>query len=294
MSTNKLISIGQIIDQSWEHYTKHFKELMNISLWYFLVALLLTIGSLLSPVDNGLLAAGGSFSVLEALGLSITVITSLIVTPITGIWVYMSLMRAVKNQMAGKSVNLKEINRQTWSQMLHFIAMAILRSLAIVAPVLLLVPGIALIVTNVMTTGGAWLGALSLILTFLGTVGALIGSILLAIYLNFASYELVLGGQGIIESLKGSVALVRGKFWPVFWRVVIPKLVYSIPVVVLQIGAVVGINLLLASLSTVSDNVVFQIADLFGNITIMGLTALVTPMILLSDYLIYESLGKKA
>ena len=113
MSTNKLISIGQIIDQSWEHYTKHFKEIMNISLWYFLVAILLTVGNLLAPGDNGLLAAGGAFTVLEAIGLAITIITSLIITPLTGIWVYVTLMQAVKLQRNNQTVNLKEISKQT-------------------------------------------------------------------------------------------------------------------------------------------------------------------------------------
>ncbi len=292
MSTSNLISIGAIIDKSWEHYSKNFKQLITISLWYFLVALLLTIGAILSPADNGLLLQGGSFTAVEALGLSITVLTSLIVTPLVGVWISMSLMQMVEAQSKDKTANLKAINQKTWSKMISYLVMGLLRGLAMMLPILLIVPGIALIVTNVFTDGGSVLGGLALLLTFLGTIAALAGCFFVSISLSFSGLELVLADQGITQSLKSSLALVKGRFWATTWRLIVPKLVYSIPVAALQIGAIASVNIGLASLSTINDAVVFKIADLTGNIIIMGITALVTPIILISDYLVYDSLRK--
>lgn len=292
MSTHNLITIGQIIDQSWEHYTKHFKALMSIALWYFLIALLLMVGAILSPADNGLLMQGGSFTVLEALGLSITVLTSLIVTPLVGIWISMMLMQAVDVQKKDKAIDAKTLNKNTWSKMVTYIVMGFLRGAATFAPALLVLPGAILITVNIFTDSGAIMGGLGLTLTFLGTLAAIAGCFFLAMKLSFSGFELVLDGQGITQSMKSSMDLVKGRFWPTAWRLVLPKLVYSIPIVILQVGSITALNVALTSLSTINDDVIFKIADISGSLITMGITALAAPIILISDYLVYESLRK--
>lgn len=292
MSNNNLISVGQIIDHSWEFYTKHFKVLMSVALWYFLIALLLMIGAILSPANNGLLMQGGSFTVLEALGLSITVLASLIATPLVGIWISMTLMQVVDAERKDKTVNQKAVYKQTWSKMVSYILMGFLRGLAIFLPLLFILPGLTMLIVNILADGGMILGALGLILTFLGTVSAIAGCFYLAMNLSFSGFELMLNGQRVVHSLKSSMELVKGRFWQTAIRLILPKLVYSIPIAVFQIGAIALLNIGLASLSTINDDVIFKIADISGSLITMGITALAAPIILISDYLVYESLRK--
>lgn len=292
MSNNNLISVGQIIDHSWEFYTKHFKVLMSVALWYFLIALLLMIGAILSPANNGLLMQGGSFTVLEALGLSITVLASLIATPLVGIWISMTLMQVVDAERKDKTVNQKAVYKQTWSKMVSYILMGFLRGLAIFLPLLFILPGLTMLIVNILADGGMILGALGLILTFLGTVSAIAGCFYLAMNLSFSGFELMLNGQRVVHSLKSSMELVKGRFWQTAIRLILPKLVYSIPIAVFQIGAMALLNIGLASLSTINDDVIFKIADISGSLITMGITALAAPIILISDYLVYESLRK--
>ncbi len=292
MNTHNLISVGQIIDRSWEHYTKHFKAIMSVALWYFLVAFLLMIGAILSPTNNGLLVQGGSFTVLEALGLSITVLTSLIVTPLVGIWIFMTLAKIVDAQENNKPFDQKEINKNTWSKMISYIVMGLLRGLAVFAPVLIILPGLALLLINIFTDGGAVLGSFGLILTFLGTLTAIAGCFFVVMKLSFSGFELVLNGKSSIESIKSSMNLVKGRFWPTALRLVLPKLVYSIPIIILHLGSIAVLNVGLASFSTVNNEVIFKIANISGSLITMIITALAVPIILISDYLVYESLRK--
>ena len=265
---------------------------MSVALWYFLIALLLMIGAILSPANNGLLMQGGSFTVLEALGLSITVLASLIATPLVGIWISMTLMQVVDAERKDKTVNQKAVYKQTWSKMVSYILMGFLRGLAIFLPLLFILPGLTMLIVNILADGGMILGALGLILTFLGTVSAIAGCFYLAMNLSFSGFELMLNGQRVVHSLKSSMELVKGRFWQTSIRLILPKLVYSIPIAVFQIGAIALLNIGLASLSTINDDVIFKIADISGSLITMGITALAAPIILISDYLVYESLRK--
>jgi hypothetical protein len=171
--------------------------------------------------------------------------------------------------------------------------MGLLRGLIIAAPTLLIVPGVILIFINdIFRDGGIALGVLSVVLTFLGTIAALIGCVFFSVKLSFSGLAVVLENRGPVESIKSSMALIKGRFWPTLLRLWVPKLVFSIPIAVVQIGAIAALNISLVSLSTINDAVIFKIADMSSDIIIMGVTALAAPIILISDYLVYDSLRK--
>ncbi|MCH8049576.1 hypothetical protein IH979_02595 [Patescibacteria group bacterium] len=290
---SKLISVGQIIDGAWTHYTKHFQSLMKISLWFFLIPLLMLIATILTPVedlatllDNQLITVG------NIIGLVIGGLATLVVSPIVGIWIFLNLVQAIDRQASGKKVNFKTTNRAAWKLFFPYIWAAVLKGLVILLPLLLILPGLILIFTNVEIEGGVFLGALSLLLTFLGVVAAFLLVAKFGIELSFVEFELVLNRKRGVQTLKGSRAIVKGRWWQVLWRFLLPTAVFSFGVLIAELVLVLFYTLLLAALTTLGEAAVVRIDAIAQSIITFGMAAVSTPLFVIVGYLIYDSLRK--
>ena len=131
-----LISIGQIIDRTWDIYTKNFKPLMKISLWGFLVGAFVIIRLILLPDgETETIAAiiGGNPDQATVIGFALAVGISLFAIPITSIWIYMNLVRASASHINKKKYTFKELSTQSWKDFLTYLWVMILKSVASVA-----------------------------------------------------------------------------------------------------------------------------------------------------------------
>ncbi|MBT4857134.1 hypothetical protein HON52_03005 [Candidatus Uhrbacteria bacterium] len=288
----KLISIGQIIDRTWEIYSTNFKSLMKISMWAFLVGIFVIIRLLLLP--SGETAAiqeimGTNPEQTLIIGFAIAVAISIFAIPITSIWVYMNLVRGVDNSIAKKKYSTKELGRQSWRDFLPYLWVMILKNIANVLPILLIVPGAILLILSLMYNGVA-INSIGLLLTFLGTVAALVMVIWLGVRLTFAGYAMLLDGKGGLTSLKESFRVTEGRFWASLWRIIIPKLVFGSGVLVAEILLGLILPLLVGSLYNLGPTF-----GLYAGLTITvalttGLRVLYPPLFIIADELLYGSL----
>lgn len=290
---SKLISIGQIIDQSWSHYRKHFQELMKISLWFFLVPLLMIIASLLAPVgDPVYLAENNLIGPGHIVGTAIGIITTLIVIPLLGIWIGINLIQLIEKQAKKKKVDLAKQTKESWKLVLPYLWVSILKGLIVLAPVLLLAPGLAIILFGIANGSGAGVGVAGIIFMFLGTLAALVLVVLLAVKLAFVEFDLVLGDKRGVATIKDSMKMVKGRFWATFVRLLIPNALYSVIVVIIQYALLLVYAISLGYLANLGDEGIVRIDTVVQNLIGFGLTALSTPLFVIVGYVIYDSLRK--
>ena len=152
----KLISIGQIIDRSWDHYSAFFKPLMKISLWALIIPVLVLLRILIVPSGEIMSLASlfnGQGDAMLVIGLILGVLISLIAVPVLTIWIYINLVKAVESQDKKKPTSLKALRKYGWTNFFSYFWVAILKSVLTALPLLLLVPGMILIFTNIYYNG---------------------------------------------------------------------------------------------------------------------------------------------
>src|SRR3989339_284417 len=112
-----LISIGQIIDKTWDIYSANFKPLMRISLWGFLVGVFVIIRLILLPdgeTETIAQIVGGDPKQTMIIGFALAVGISIFAIPITSIWIYMNLVRAVDAHLGRRGYSFKGLSQQSW------------------------------------------------------------------------------------------------------------------------------------------------------------------------------------
>ncbi|MDP2631864.1 MAG: hypothetical protein Q8P30_03825 [Candidatus Uhrbacteria bacterium] len=289
----KLISVGQLIDQTWEGYTKHFRTFMKISLWTFAISLLWIIGDIFAPVgDTASIVASGSLTGVELFGLITMIIASFPVAPIISIWILVSLIIMTEPLIAGKKIDIRATAKQGWKKFLPYIWVAFLKGIVLLIPVAFVIPGFALIFANMVVNGGALLGAISILVTFVGLVAAVVFSIMLTVELNFIGFELTLKNMKGIKALQASRSLVKGKFWATLFRIIIPKIIFYLGGFLAQMLLMMLLTVLLASLSSIGAEGVIKLSEMFVHVASMAVIAIVTPLVVLADYLLFDSLHK--
>ncbi len=288
---DKLISIGQILDQSIDHYAKFFKDLMKFSLWFLIITALFIIAGLMLPLGDVTALAVENFGGWWLVGSIIMVVSSLIVAPIVSLWIYLSLVETIDKERLNQVVDHKAIAKMSWKKFLPYAWVVVLRTLVLLIPALAIVPGLILIVVNLMTDGGVWLGTMSILLTFLGTLVGLVFLFILAIQLNFVGFSMILENNRGSAALKNSRRLVKGRFWHTFVRLLIPKIVFTAALVISQF-ILFSISSPIIAVGIGNSGFALHLADVINNLISGGLTVLSLPLFIIADYLIYDSLRK--
>lgn len=287
----KLISIGQIIDRSWQHYTHNLKELLKISLWFFLIPLMLIIGFFLAP-DNLTYLPSGSMSALAVFGLILRASASLIIAPVTAVWVFLNLVIMIDNQVHNKKFDRSATNRRAWRLFLPYLWVTFLKYLVIVAPFLLIVPGMALIFLNLLTESGLIVGTLSIFLTFLGTILAFIFVVKFSVELAFVKFDFVLADGRGPSTIRHSRALTRGRWWATFWRLVLPYLLFGLGFFIASWVLAACYSFLSLALSGFGSEIASAISQIMPTIINYAFLAFSTPLFVIVGYLVYDSLNK--
>jgi hypothetical protein len=125
-------------------------------------------------------------------------------------------------------------------------------------------------------------------------IGAALALGLIAKYsieLAFAPFILLLGKQGVVASIKGSIALVKGRWWATCLRFVVPKLVYSLLVFVVSFVIFKALEILIALVSS-SSSVGTLVIYTFSLLLSVFFSVIATPLIIATDYYLYDSLRK--
>ena len=279
-----MLSVGQIIDKSWHHFTKHLGALLAISAWYLLIAILNIIVAWITPISPDVV----TYTSLERIGIILSIFVNFIVTPILSVWVYNALILKIHAQESEQEIDARTLKKKSWRAIWPQIVVGILIGLAVLATILFLAPGFlfSLLGSALNSTGFA---AISFALLLLGAIGTGLSAIYLVVRYQFAPIAVLLQNKRGKHALSESKRMVKGRFWPVFWRVVLPKALFLFVFFAVQIlfllllqfivYNIAGLNLLLAaSIFSIGSTFIFFVLMVF-----------LQPIILSADYLLYKS-----
>lgn len=276
-----LLSLGALIDTSFEHYKKHLPSILGITFWLLVAAIPSAIGILLSQDGNALNTTTWMSFALSVLGGIIGILAS--------VHISVALIASLREQKQGKSTDPRVFLKKAFSLDLSYVWAVMLKNIfATIIPLIPLIISIGAFVLA-LRSGNEILVNIFAVIAFITILLALGGAVKFSLHYNFVPYATVLENKRGLESLHVSAALVKGRWWPVFWRVFIPKALYTLIFVAILAGTLWITSLIGIALSQES----FLLAKIFAltNFFISTLVnAFLIPILLLNDYYVYENL----
>lgn len=202
----KLISIGELIKQSWEVYKNNFKALMLIVAWLLPFTLLTSLFSLAPEEETytdcvtsnclpgaGVLAGAG---LLSFLALAVYIVASITITLV--------LIQVIHKIYNKEEYNVKEIFKSSKGRIGGFI----------------------------------WVSAIVFVFVFLGFLALIIPGIVLAVWYSFSGQVFAIEKVEGYNALKRSKELVEGRWWDVLARLFVPALIFGLVIGI--VGGIVG------------------------------------------------------
>ena len=280
-----LISIGQVLDHSLEHCRKHYKELLAIVLWMVAASVPTVASKLVALTDTDQALTNGDW-----LSFSLALLGALL-AGVVSFWMYATLTSAIADQAANKRINLSQLYHAGWNVFWKYLGLTILIGLIFLGLSLMTLPGLILLLIGASPAVSSVFSGLGLPLLFIGGLASLAMVIKLTVQLAFSPFILLLEKRSIIDSITGSMALVRGRWWATLLRFAIPKIIYFLAFFVIGFVVFQAIALLMTVLSTSSQAAVMIIYTLTLFLSVL-LSVIVVPFIVATDYYLYDSLQK--
>lgn len=288
-----LISIGDLIDQSWNKYRASFPFFLQLSGWLILVAILNAVATLLYP-NAGAIAYHTKFTFNEISGVVLYGFTNIILSPLLGFWVFVSLAIGAKSVLDGEQMSIASVMRETKRRYFAALAVAALVGLTLLlAQVITLGPSIILGAVGFWMQN-AWILGIANGLLIIGLIASVIITSKWTLYYMMAPYAAILDRAKNKEALKKSRALTQGKFWSVLARIVLPKLVFVLFGVLLTILINLVLNTFIINATGLNLDVQQRISELTTSVLPILLAIFLNPLIFLSDVLLYQSLTEQS
>lgn len=287
----RIISVGELFDQTWDHYRKHFfvytgiSSIILLSTFFSLIALsfwpnLQTISSLNTTGTS--LSATEIFAVLLFL-------LNVVLTPILSLWILSALTRASKDPMRIPSsplTPLKEGARFILPTLwVTFLIGLLLTGVNLVS----LIPGgLLFLLTNI--SGVGIIAAAGALFLTLGLVAGFIASIYIYIQLAMAPYIPALTDTRGVAALKTSHTLAKGRFWSVGVRVVFPKLIFFVVgLIILSILSYVA-RFLSLGVGGLNIDVASRLYAMAQQLLPSLILVFLNPLIVIADILLLQNL----
>lgn len=284
-----LITVGELIDRSWEIFRSRMTELLSISGWLIATAILFALALAFYPFASTL-QLGAGLTNLEATGVVLFSITSLVVTPIISFWIYVALAKAADASIARQHMTAREAMRKTRAAFFPSLLTSVLVMLMIVwAIVIGFAPAAIVAALGILTIFGPLIILANLLLVA-GIFVALFLSVKWGVYYFFAPYVTMLDASPGKLALETSRRLIVGRFWSVLIRIAVPKLVFIIfGVFAMSIIAYV-VGILIDASTGLNLDVQLRISTMTSTIVPILIAALINPLIVISDVLLLRSL----
>lgn len=250
-----LISIGQIIDHTWDHYKENFGELFMVNAWLFVIAALNVVAYIFYP----LLRLPGTTQALtspETFGVVLNVITFILIAPVIGVWVFNMTIRIIDRQQLKKKTAFKTISKEGWKYFFSNI----------------------------------WIKILYGLIVFAGLIVLVVPGVIFAIWFFFAIYAMLVDGKRGREALKYSKRLISGRWWGVVWRLIIPKILFLFVSFVISKILLIVIDLLVTGLLSVSVELAATMHVSLQTLLAVGLLVIFNPLLATADYILYTNL----
>lgn len=231
-----MISLGKLIDTTWDFYRAHFGHLIKLSAWLLLIPAIKILGLLIYPDAEALVATDG-LSFGHSAGVLLFGFGNYIVTPLVGLVVLGATVLFMNKQLSRRGRDVKGSLKESLSLLAPAIIVSCLLILVVLAATLVGTGPSLLLALIGSFTGNGTLVILSNLLLILGLIVALILTILWSLQYLFAPYVLYIEGTTGFRALSRSYQLVKGNFWPVLLRVALPKILFiSVGLILLTVA----------------------------------------------------------
>src|SRR3989339_716155 len=284
-----LISIGELIDQSWDVYRLRFVELLSVSGWFIITAILLAVALAFYPSATKL-QVGSVLSTMETMGVLLFSLTTLLITPLLSFWLYTSLTKMLGAHFSRKQVEPKIALREGRNVFIPTAFTSIRVMFMVLLAVVIGFGPAAIIATIGSLTNISGFIILANLLLVVGIFVSLFLSIKWMVYYILAPLLTILDGIRGKEALAQSRSLIEGRFWGVLFRITIPKLVFVLfGVFALSIvGFLVGI--LIDASGGINLDIQLRISTMTQTVVPILIATFINPLIIISDVLLLRSL----
>ncbi len=286
-----IISIGELIDRSWDHYRRDFVDLLSVSSWILIVAIFEIAAFFLYPYASKL-ASTSSLTMSETIGVGLYAFSTWVVAPILGLWAFIALTRLIRAQLSLKRSNIREAMIDGKRYFLKTLLVTLfIFGILLAAIGIGLGPGILLTLIN-LTFNIPALNIVSSILLVIGIVVSIILAFRWSVHYYFAPYALLLDGVEGKAAVIASQKLTEGHFWKILLRLVVPKLVFILMGIMAM--AVVGFvfNAIIAVFTGLNIDLQVRLGTIFTSILSTVVAVFLNPLLITADLLLYQSLKR--
>lgn len=282
-----LISVGQLIDHSWEYYRHRFLELMRVSGWLLLPALVGIISLAFYPAASTI-DAGKTLTTTEHIGIFIWAFDTFIFAPLVGVWIFIGLGRQITARLEHPEITSLPVMRHLpylWPTIL----VNILLSLLLAASLVFTLPGIAVYSLGVVTSIHA-LGITGSVLFFIGMIISLIVGFRWFVEYAFAQYTV------LVEEKRGKSALIRSReliephFWRAFIRMILPKIVFLLCALIIESALNSLVGLVITGTAGLNLDLQFRLGGIASTLIFTATALIINPLMITADILLYHSL----
>lgn len=270
-----MLNVGQVIDESWEQYSSSFIYFIKISAWMLITAVFQLAAVLVYPIESQV------WDLRAILGFVLVILSNLIIAPAISIWVSNMLIKAIAEPTEKYANKFKELSDFSWRMFFPHLWVIVLTSIAVIlAGAIWLIPGAVLSIG----ANNSSLKLLSMILITAGTIIAILVMLKFSISLFFSSFFVLLEKKKGVDALKSSIALVRGRWWKTFWRLIVPFLLVYFAAYIMHVVIINVLGLAFAGLQITSVRV---IAAEFVTVIFLPITTII-------GYRVFEGLKKNS
>lgn len=284
------ISIGQLIDQTWEQYRAEFRDLVGISAWMLIPSLFSVIALAIYPGVVSLIT-NRPIGALDITAMIIWILANQIALPIVGLWTFIVTIKFLNAKKEGQRVDLKAFGKKGWKEFIPVVWVNILVGLVILSVFLLLAPGFSI---NAL---GAWLnntiitqiGALLLVLSgFVATFFVIKFTVRYA----FAPTALIVEGVRGVKSLKYSRKLTDKKILNVFLLRIFSVLVFSVIIfAIVSVGNFMA-SFTVSSLAGLNAELAAKLSSIQSVLSTTVILVLFNPIFYVLEFTLFDSLRK--
>jgi len=284
-----LITVGELIDQSWDVFRARMSEFLSLSGWLLVTAILFAIALAFYPPASKVVV-GETLTGLENFGVILFAFTTYIVTPIISFWVYLSLAKGVDAHLSRKSVQPKTLLRDAKPIFFPTLLTSIMVILMVILAIVIGFAPPAILATLASLTNISAFIVFANILLVLGIFVSLFLSIKWVVYYFLAPYVTMLDGTPAKLALATSRQLIEGQFWSVLARIAVPKIVFLIfgAFAMSIIAYMVGI--LIDASAGLNLDIQLRISTMTQTIIPIIIAVAINPLIIISDVLLLKSL----
>lgn len=284
-----LISVGQLIDETWEIYKKRFTEILSISSWLLISAILVTISLIYYPTVTQV-TLGNGYTGGNTFGILLFSITTLVISPIISFWIYNSVTRAVGAHVSNKRMNPKVAMKEGVQSFFPALVTTLMVVLMLILAIVIGMAPPAIVAGIGALTGSSALIILGNIALVIGIFVATFLTIKWGVYYVLAPIITILDGSKGKESLAQSRQLIEGRFWAILGRTAIPKILFMILGVVMM--SIIGylVSIFIEASGGFNTDLQLRVSTMTNTIGPIIIAIIINPMIIIADVLLLKSL----